>query len=430
MRTFLLASLVVAFAFPSAAAETTLRAGIARRDITPKEPVPMWGYGGRRDLLSQGVFDNLQATALVLRVGDKKMAIVGLDLGRSPGEVSLGRIRQRLAKAGIGFSFIAGSHTHHGPVMELTDAPGRGRERFGTTLKYYRQMEDAIVTAALEADKKSVPVQLAAGSVELEGFNRNRHSKTEPKPVDRQLAVLRLDDASGKTRALLVNFAAHPTMISAAKMKFSADYIGGLRAEVEKQIGAPMVFMQGFTGDLSANRGARRDHRDFGRALGVEVVKLAKSLQPAPTKKIKLQWHEQRFTFASRINLKNPYNRLLYSLAFFPELVNNFIDDYAEGVRPRLGIAMLGDDIGFVGLSGEPFCNHALRLRARARVPHLFCFGYANGYHQYFPTIEAVAEGGYGADNRVSPVEVGAGEKMMNVALQRLFKMRGKLKPR
>ena len=430
MRALLLAGLAIVFSFSFEGAGADLHAGIARRNITPKEPLPMWGYGGRRDLPSQGVLDNLQATALVLRVGDKKLAIVGLDLGRSPGEVSLTRIRQQLAKAGIGFSFIAGSHTHHGPVMELTDAPGRGKERFGTTLKYYRRMEDAIVAAALEAGKNSVPVQLAAGSVELQGFNRNRHTKIQPKPVDRRLAVLRLDDAGGKTRALLINFAAHPTMISAAKMKFSADYIGGLRAEVEKQTGAMMVFMQGFTADLSANRGARRDHRDFGRALGVEVVKLAKSLQPASTKNIKLQWHEERFTFASCINLKNPYNRLLYSLVFFPELVNNYIADYAEGVRPRLGIAMLGNDIGFVSVSGEVFCNHALRLRSRARVPHLFCFGYANGYHQYFPTIEAIAEGGYGADNRVSPVEVGAGEKMMNAALQRLFKMRGELKPR
>jgi len=55
-----------------------------------------------------------------------------------------------------------------------------------------------------------------------------------------------------------------------------------------------------------------------------------------------------------------------------------------------------------VGVSGEFFANHALRLKARARVKQLFFFGYANGYHQYFPTIEAVAEGGYGAISRVS----------------------------
>jgi hypothetical protein len=66
-------------------------------------------------------------------------------------------------------------------------------------------------------------------------------------------------------------------------------------------------------------------------------------------------------------------------------------------------------------------------LKERARVKQLFFFGYANGYHQYFPTIEAVAEGGYGADNAVSPVAVGAGEQMMDTALIWIYQMLGKI---
>ena len=62
-----------------------------------------------------------------------------------------------------------------------------------------------------------------------------------------------------------------------------------------------------------------------------------------------------------------------------------------------------------------------------ARVKQLFFFGYCNGYHQYFPTIEAVAEGGYGADNKVSPVAVGAGEQMMNTALIWIYQMLGRI---
>jgi hypothetical protein len=61
-------------------------------------------------------------------------------------------------------------------------------------------------------------------------------------------------------------------------------------------------------------------------------------------------------------------------------------------------------------------------------VKQLFFVGYANGYHQYFPTIEAVAEGGYGADNRVSPVAVGAGEQIMNTALIRIYQMLGRIR--
>ena len=61
-------------------------------------------------------------------------------------------------------------------------------------------------------------------------------------------------------------------------------------------------------------------------------------------------------------------------------------------------------------------------------MKQVFFFGYCNGYHQYFPTIEAVAEGGYGADNAVAPAEVGAGEQVMNAALIWIYQMLGKIK--
>ena len=61
-------------------------------------------------------------------------------------------------------------------------------------------------------------------------------------------------------------------------------------------------------------------------------------------------------------------------------------------------------------------------------MKQLFFFGYSNGYHQYFPTIEAAAEGGYGADSQVAIAAVGSGEKLMNTALVWLLQMQGKLK--
>ena len=125
-----------------------LQAGAGRRDITPREPLPMWGYGDRHDALSIGVLDPLYADALVIQAGGRTIAIVGLDLGRAPAEASLQRIRQRIREqAGIEYSIIAGSHTHHGPVLELTDREGQGKGRFDAALRYYAQMEDGIVAA-------------------------------------------------------------------------------------------------------------------------------------------------------------------------------------------------------------------------------------------------------------------------------------------
>jgi hypothetical protein len=243
---------------------------------------------------------------------------------------------------------------------------------------------------------------------------------------------MRFDDLQGKPLALAVNFAAHPTMLPSSTLKFSADYVGALKAAIEKETGAPAIFMQGAAGDQSVNRelvaGQPNAYQAFGQALAREAVKLAQSLQPQEVKQPALEVREERFKFTSRTDLSNPVVRGLYERAFFPELIPNFADEYADGVRPRLTVALLNNEIALVGASGEFFSNHAIRLKERARVKQLFFFGYCNSYHQYFPTIEAVAEGGYGADNQVSPVAVGAGEQMMNAALLWLYQMLGKIK--
>jgi neutral ceramidase len=426
---FLVGLLALILSAPVEAAESLFRVGAAKHDITPKEAVPMWGYGARHDALSTGVLDPLEAAAVVIQAGTNKIAIVGLDLGRSPAERSLQNIRRRIkAEAGIDYSFIAGSHTHHGPVLELLDEPGKGKGKFDATLRYYQELEDAIVSAIIEADGKRVPAKMGVGSVKLEGFNRNRHTKLEPKPSDRELAVMRFDDLEGKPLAILVNFAGHPTSIPAETLKFSADYVGALKQTVEKEYGATAIFMQGAAGDQSVNRQNNQGYREFGQSLGREVVKLASALTTTEPAKPTVVVKEDRFKFAARTDLSNPLVRAAYSVAFFPELVASFADEYVGGVRPRLTVALLNGDIALVGVSGEFFSNHALRLKERARVKQLFFFGYCNGYHQYFPTIEAAAEGGYGADNRVAPAAVGAGEQMMDTALIWIYEMLGKLK--
>lgn len=411
----------------SAEDQAVFQAGAATADVTPQESVPMWGYGSRKDSLSTGTLDPLKAQVIVLQAGQDKLAIVGLDLGRSPGEKSMERIRQRIKQqAGIEYSLMAGSHTHHGPVLEFTDQAGQGPGKFDAALRYYTQMEDAIVNAIVQADKDLVPATLATGSLDLDGFNRNRHSKKQPPPLDRSLAVLRLQDAgTGKSIATLVNFAAHPTSLPDKLNEFSSDFVGAMRAEVEASLGGVAVFMQGAAGDLSTNRGPHGDHNQYGRALGKEVVKLAQTLKCEPVERPSLKVREDRFTFAPRTDLNNPLVRAAYTAAFFPELVNCFVAEYVDGVRPRITVAVLNGRIAMVGASGEFFCQHAIDLRQRANVDQLFFFGYCNGYHQYFPTIQGAAEGGYGADRQVAPAAVGAGEQLMNTSLEWIFRMQG-----
>lgn len=418
MHRFLLPWLVLTLGGPWAYAD--FLAGAATVDITPPKGLPMWGYGARHAKPNEGVRDPLEANAVVLAVGEQRLAIVGLDLGRAPTRYSFGQIRARVKQAAkVDTLFLVASHTHHGPVLESGEVAGNPST-------YNRALEDKLVEAIQTAAQRLRPAQLAVARKQVP-LNRNRHSKLPTKPVDSDLVVLRLDDDHGAPIAILVNFAAHPTMLPASLMLYSADYPGALKRYVRKELGGECVFLQGAAGDLSTNPGPLRGETAFGEGLGREVVTLARPLAPRAPKGATLRVREEEFQFRhKRVDLDSPLVRRAFATAFFPALVEFYLKEYADGIRPRLTVAVLNDEIGLVGVSGEFFCSHSLRLKERARIPHLLFLGYCNDYQQYFPTIEAAAEGGYGADAGVSPVEIGAGEQIMNRALFYLYDLRGR----
>jgi hypothetical protein len=412
----------------AAAEETAFKVGFAKRDITPPAPTPMWGYGDRHAALSQGVLEPLLAKAVVIEAGDQRLAIVGLDIGRGPTAPMMDQIRKKVAEqAGVGHVMISGSHSHHGPVIELTDREGFGKGTFDDAVAYSKRLPELLVEAIVEAAKAAVPARIGVATKDLE-LNRNRHTKQTPKALDPQLAVIRFDDAQGKPLAVVVNYAAHPVTLPAALLKFSPDYPGHLQARVESALNTNCVFMQGAAGDMSPNRGSL-DTKGYGEALGDHAVSLAQSIETKVPEKPSIQAKVDRFHFESRLDFSNPVITATFERAFFPELVRNFAREFQAGIEPELTTVLVNGDLALVGGSGEFFCNHSNRLKQRAYVPNLLFFGYCNGHHMYFPTIEAASEGGYGADAKVSYIQIGGGEIMMNRALLNLYTMLGKFPP-
>jgi hypothetical protein len=411
-------ALLAVWLFAGSASAADFEAGAATTDITPPTGYPMWGYSARKDKPSEGVRDRLHARALLLKSGESKFAIVSLDLGRAPTRDSTNRIREKLRSDGVAEVFLVASHTHHGPVLELDTWPKEGKP-------YVRELEDKIVDVIRTADATRKPARYGVASAETR-LNRNRHSKRPDAPVDRELLVLRVEDLSGKPIAHAVNFAAHPTMLPAGLMRFSADFPGAMAKHVEAETGAPCLFLQSAAGDLSANPpDGAREPDDFGKRLAVEVLKLAATIRCEPAKKPGLLVSREELTFACMVDVDNAVVKQALGRVFFPELIGFFEREYKDGVRPTVTVAILDGSIGFVGVSGEFFCEHAQTLRRRARLPHLFFLGYCNDYHQYFPTIQAVSEGGYGTGLPVSVAELGAGERVIDRALIRLYQLRG-----
>jgi neutral ceramidase len=419
MRNAILPAILAVFAVASSVRSADqLKAGAASCDITPPVGFPMWGYASRKDAPSVGVLDPLKARAVVLEVGDVRLAVVSLDLGRAPTRDHMTAIRERVKASGINHVLLVASHTHHGPLLELDTWPD-------ATSPYTRLLDQKLGDLILAAAHDLKPARWGAANRKVP-FNRNRQSKRADAPIDDTLTVMRLETLDGRPIAHLVNFAAHPTMIDAKDRRFSADFAGAMAAIVEQETGAPCLFLQGAAGDMSANPPMGvHGHVEFGRLLGREALDVVKTIRCTEPIRSSLKVSEEDFAFKARLDVSNRLVRAALGNAFFPDLVAAYEREYRDGVRPHLTVAVLDGKLGLVGVSGEMFCGHALSLRRRARLDHLLFCGCCNDYQQYFPTIEAVAEGGYGTAPPVAMAEVGAGERVADRALKRLFQLRG-----
>lgn len=407
------------------------KAGSTKRDITPSKPTPMWGYGDRHAALSTGVIDPLFAKGTVFEAGDKKLAVVTMDIGRGPTAQMMKVIRESVKEtAGVEYVLISGSHTHHGPVIELIDEPGKGRGTYDDAVAYAKELESKIIEVIVEAASKAVPAKIGWGSAHVD-MNRNRQQKSEPKARDTELSVVRVDDLEGKPISMFVNFAAHPTRLPSGDLRFSAEYPGHLMNAVESALGGLCQFVQGAAGDMSMqSTDETRTIEAFGKALAAEALKINEGITTKVPDIPSIQCVDNEFSFESRAEFARPETRVLLKIAFFPELVDAFMVELEDGrIRPHLTTALLNGELFWVGASGEFFCNHSNRLKERARGVRTIFQGYCNGHHMYFPTIEAASEGGYGADARVSWVPLGAGEEMMDRALINLYTMQGKFGP-
>ena len=412
------------------AEEATFKVGFGKRDVTPRDAMPMWGYGDRHDAMSKGVLDPLYAKAIVIDVGSDKLALVGLDLGRSPMPASVQRIKDAVrAASGVTYVMISGSHTHHGPVLELVDEPDKGRGKFDYATKYPAELEAGIVEAINEAASKVKDARIGWGSKHVD-MNRNRHTKFEPKPRDTELSVIRFDNKRGKPMALLVNFAAHPTNLPSGDLRYSAEYPGQMMNEISRVMGVDSIFMQGASGDMSCKKTSETNTIEtFGKALAAEVIEIAEGIETIRPESTSIQGRYDSFTYDTRLDFESSFIQGMFRQAFFPELANAYMDHLlGNEYTAHLTTVLVNDTLALVGGSGEFFCEHANRLKARSRADKTLFFGYCNGHNMYFPTIEAAAEGGYGADATVSWVALGAGEEMINTALINLFKMLGAYK--
>ncbi len=433
----MIAILVIALTPRCNAAE--MEAGVAKVDITPPLGTHMWGHFDRL-AGAIGTLDPLFARVLVLESGNRRLAYVDLDLGRTFGPASLESLR-RAAKqnSNIDDLIVQATHTHTGPI--IMDEYPDGTPAWETD--DLSRIEGAIHDAAEHA----VPVRLGVGyGAAYIGYNR-RHVNSDGSvsmlwsnptqaptyPFDPLIAVLRIDRLDGEPLAILVNYATHPVTFGSDALRFSADFPGVMCKVVEEAFGGkPLAFfVQGAAGDINVfdagtpinlDAVGRRDWA--GEALGKAAFSAAQQIQttvdPDPqidfaddSLPLKLRWDPEKFR-----------KETLREIG--PTAFQVFASPVKETMNLPVVAALINRKIAIVGMPGEPFVDFQTDLRAKCPVKDCFFLGYTNGYYGYFPTLKAASEGGYGAVSATTWVQVGAGEEMENFGLYQIYRMLGR----
>jgi hypothetical protein len=383
-------------------------AGVARVDITPPIGHEMGGYSARTHS-STAKHDPLFATVLVIQSGDNSIALVTCDL-RSFVSTRVGQLAAE--KFGVKNTLINVSHTHSGPLTWELRSP------------WYTEAEDKMVEAIGRAKVSAFPatLEVASGSIYL-GFNRRkvtgnratmwwRNADKQPShPLDPAVNVLLIKNEQGATRAVMVNYACHPSILGPDNYAYSADYPGALKSYIEAQIpGATALFIQGGAGDINPYRDKEpvagegfQAVQEMGQALGKYVVSILPKAQPV-TGPLR--------TAAEVLPVKNRWQP-------------------SQTIPIGWMAGSFGNSLCFAALPGEPFVELQVTFREKAECDHAMLFGYSYSvggvWAGYIPTIQASAQGGYGADYNTT-VAVGTGERLIDRAVVKIAELRGILK--
>src|SRR3954454_15883090 len=116
MRRAFTAGVLLTLLAAAPAGAATLRAGAGRSDVTPPTGFYTMGYV-RSDAVARGQHTRLFARAIVLREGNRKLALVATDLGFTPGGLTVD-VANQVAKRGFTERnvIISASHTHSAPA--------------------------------------------------------------------------------------------------------------------------------------------------------------------------------------------------------------------------------------------------------------------------------------------------------------------------
>ena len=396
-----------------------LRAGAARIDVTPEQPVVLAGYASRTNL-SVGVHDSLSARALAFEQDGRRLVLVSLDnLGFY--NDTAGPLRQAiLEKCQLEPSelFLCAIHTHSAPLLTLNAAKGHAnnvaytKALGGKLAEVVRTALDRLALAEIGVGLGSSPVGVNRREVVQgkDGQSRIELGRNPSVLTDREVQVLKVANlGQDQPAALLFAYATHSTSLGPKNYEVSGD-IHGLAAQfLEKYFGGDLVAPEfaGASGNIDpwvrvlpgfkSDKGWVPETVLMGTLLGEETAHVEEGIRASETNcPIKTAW--------KTIQL--------------PAKPKGEDGTSTFGTAPiAITVARLGN-VAFVGFGGEVFNELGAAVKSASPFRPTFIFTHCNGAAGYVPTRPGYAEGGYEVQS--SSFAPGGGEHLAEEAVRML----------
>ena len=421
--------------------------GYAEANINPTLGIGIEGYYVPR--FAKGYLDDLLASALALKCGDRKILMITADQIGFPTPMSLRYRKAIAAKCGIPMEdiFLACSHTHTGPFV----VPGFGFEVDPVPVhKYADFLEDRLVdlSALALADLKPARMGFITGyAPERVAYIRRYKMKdgstctcppiNDPNidhalgELDQRVHILRFDREGGES-IVLMNYGLHADTIGGELL--SSDWLGWMRRTVEKALdGVKCICFVGCQGDVGSTHvfpcgGDMNDTeisfdnemkspgmaRFVGRALAGTILQVYDKVEYIPVEEINIL-HKKVKVGANKADPKDLPLAHLYKQLHdegrdeeIPFEAMELTTVIAEANRmcalengpDFFELAVTGlriGDVAFIGIGGEPFTDIGVQIKDTEGWSMIMPCCIVNGYAGYFPTAEAFSEGGYEA---------------------------------
>lgn len=358
-----------------------MRAGIGKANITPPLDTPSAGYRSRHGQGMQGIHDPLEAIALFIDNGEKKIVLCSVDHLGFTYEMVQSIIKKVHEQANLSECeiYIGSSHTHSGGGAYL-NIPSFGENLCGP---YNPQVThfyiDQTVKAIIQATQNPTLAKIGIGYGKAESLAKYRGQwPIDVIPLD-DVAIIKVTEIDGTPIAVLFNYPIHPTIMKAKNRLFSADFVGYARNHLQAMMGSNVqpIYFNGAQAEIVPAASYSNNQFESCASLAQSLAKTVKDIWDKTAVEDTLEITTQSTTY-ELIPQATPYDLLLPM----------------ESYTSEVGILVFNQKNAFITIPGELSCLYDKQLKEAGRqlgFTHASIFGLTNDAHGYIILPESWA---------------------------------------